>query len=187
MGNKFALLCISLCIHGCLSADAPDQQSFAPTVHIALENEFADFLTWQSFEVGDEPLPAHGVGPRVAYVNRLPPSGAKHFPVGTIIVKTMQQVAGHPNGAQVHAMVKRGQNFNLDGALGWEWFELIDRNAGIGAPRWGIDWRGEEPRTGATYTCIVDTGAPIPDCNGCHMAAKENDYIKSPALQLTNF
>src|SRR6266545_7567069 len=61
-----------------------------PDTFIALQRDFASFQTWKHFTVGDAPLAGHPPGPRVAYLNHKPPAGSREYPVGTIIVKTVE-------------------------------------------------------------------------------------------------
>jgi hypothetical protein len=117
----------------------------------------------------------HIPGPRSVYINQMPPKGVKFFPVGTIIVKAVQN--GTPDQWQVFAMVKRGASFNVFGALDWEWF-------GLGLSPTGdvkIEWRGIGPPADAGY------GGPSSNpCNNCHKFSQDNDYVQTPNLQLSN-
>ena len=74
---------------------------------------------------------------------------------------------------QIHAMVKRGGNYNADGIPGWEWFDLgLDEEA-----RPVIEWRGEHPPDGECYGCAPGTdpaeAAELGDCNNCHAGAQD--------------
>ena len=102
-----------------------------------------------------------------------PAREAREFPVGTIIVK-QARLAARPEG-QLFAMVKRGGGYNLRGAVGWEWFELAEREDKSVA----IKWRGISAPSGEEYG-----GDPHGTCNVCHSEAKANDFVKSPALAL---
>src|SRR5260221_9523870 len=80
-------------------------------VFIAFTADFASFRSWQAF-----PLPAsveqgavHLPGPKTDYLNELPPTGSREFPVGTIIVKEIE--VGPFEARQVFAMVKRGGRY----------------------------------------------------------------------------
>src|SRR5262245_47396147 len=87
---------------------------------IALQDDFATFESWRRYDLGDMPIEGHPAGPRFAYLNQLPKKGAQEYPVGTIIVKAveLEEVVAW----DVFAMVKRGGNFNAEGALNWEFF-----------------------------------------------------------------
>lgn len=154
---------------------------------VAFGSDFQDFRTWQSFDVTAEAFAAGGidagVGPGtvhpdaklIEYLNKPPPTGSTEFPVGTIIVK--EGTEGDVVGRQYFAMVKRGGIQNLDGAKGWEWFEL--RNLANGTV--GIVWRGVGPPKGEVYG-----GDPNAGCNTCHVACG-NDAVCAKAVQLANF
>jgi hypothetical protein len=139
--------------------------------HVAFAPEFQAFPTWTRFDlpaidaVGDGTI--HTRGTRSIYINRLPDPGAKTFPLGTIIVKTMQT-------GEVFARVKRGGEYNKNGTRGWEWFELAPSGGA-----WVIVWRGITPPAGFCYGGIVG-GA----CNDCHMAFAHNDYVAASVLDL---
>jgi hypothetical protein len=75
------------------------------------------------------------------------------------------------------AMVKRGGDFNSEGARGWEWFELEDvEDGGV-----LIVWRGVGPPADEGYG-----GDPLTGCNECHTPGN-NDCVLAPALDLRNF
>ena len=108
---------------------------------------------------------------------QLPPisPGSTTFPIGTIIVKETDEA--DVTARQVFAMVKRGGNFNPNGAVNWEFFELINKANGIEA----INWRGYGP---IDPTMDIYGGNPNV-CNDCHGKAAPNDYVWSAALQLS--
>lgn len=122
----------------------------------------------------------HPPGDRYAYINKLPPPGSTIFPTGTIIVKTAIGADGNED-KHIHAMVKRNGGFNAKGAVGWEWMELVP--AADGSPV--ILWRDSAPPDGTGY---FDPGTlgPQGDCNTCHAASRENDFVRSEPLQLKN-
>jgi hypothetical protein len=144
---------------------------------VAMQVDFSGYSSWDAVSIGaagDDS--GHPEGERTVYVNELPPADAESFPVGTVIVKTIE-------GADIHAMVKRGEGFNTDGAVGWEWFELV--LATNGEPV--IKWRGEEPPAGETYGSLpgvpVDSGDTLTgDCNACHTARSDNDFVHAVLL-----
>ena len=157
----FPVLCAMgvCCLGACAgSGGAADQNDAGaepgnPSVFVAFDGDFANFRSWQSFDVTkdqdmDAGLDAGTVHPDsklIEYLNKPPPSGSIEFPIGTIIVK--EGTDGPVEGRQYFAMAKRGPTENLLGAKGWEWFEL--QNAADGTP--GIVWRGVNPPNGETY------------------------------------
>lgn len=147
----------------------------------------ADFLgyeTWPSFDRGVQGfVPAHPDGVTTVFVNRLPEHGAAEFPVGTIIVR--QTEIGPRETWEVHAMVKRGGEYNPLGAVGWEYFDL--RLSPEGEPRVpSILWRGEGPENeGDGYATAA--GGVLLGCNHCHGAVPENDSVIGAELQLESF
>lgn len=138
---------------------------------------FADYHSWPnwSFDGGAIPGSPHTAGPRRVYLSQKPPHGATSFPDGTVIVKEI----GNPPASQdsVFAMVKVGCDYNSQGAVDWEWFELTVDPQDSASIRWG----GSEPPPGDPYA-----GDPT-SCNECHGTAKSNDYVQSPPLQLSSF
>jgi hypothetical protein len=151
---------------------------------IAQNGDFAGYRDWPSILLSDAPDPAaHNAAPRRVFVNALPTDDDSAWPIGTIFVKEgsgLPSEAGLPT--QTHAMVKRGGRYNVDGAQGWEWFELEQ----AGAPL--IAWRGEQPPTGESYGCLLNdcaSGGTV-GCNDCHLGGRDNDFVLSDALQLGN-
>ncbi len=148
---------------------------------VAFASDFADFQRWHRTEL-DDADPRLGGGPRVVYVNALPPRGATAFPQCTMFVKTTER-GDDPSKWFMVGMAKRGGGYNADGATGWEWFDL-DANAD-GVP--AIDWRGPTPPEGRGYDCArgEDEGTEVEnvgDCNTCHAAAADNDFVLSTQL-----
>lgn len=149
-----------------------------PTQFIAIAGDFRDFRDWERIEIDATAAPAGMTGEAAAvYVNRRAPEGAARFEPGTIVVKTIE--VGDPTTWTIHAMAKRGGDYNLRGALGWEFFEL--RIEPDGTPI--VLWRGEGPSAGHGY------GRDLPDggvlelvCNDCHAAAWRTDGVLTPAL-----
>ena len=151
-------LCMSACA---TSATDPE--------FVAQDSDFQDFSAWQSWPMdATAPGSFHTTGARIVYLNRKPPSDATTWPVGTILVKTLENGSG-----DTFAMVKRGGDFNAEWARGWEWME-ISKQTGT----WQIVWRGDTPPDGAGYT---EDGV---SCNLCHAMARANDWVQSKALQL---
>lgn len=175
--RRVALLgCLGL--FACDAAD--DSPSDAPDTFIATRSDFVGFGDWERFTI-DEPavVPNHLAGFRTIYLNDRPPAGATEFPVGTMIVKW----ADGDLEAQFHAMVKRGGDYNVDGAYGWEWFDLTyDDNGDV-----VIRWRGIAPPDGECYGCAPGVEAMTPeggDCNTCHASADDNDWVHRTMLDL---
>lgn len=142
-------------------------------VYIALQRDFADFRAWPSFTLEDPVVPAaHAPGPGRIFINAMPPAGAATFPVGTMIVKTIE--SGAPSEWAVHAMVKRGGGIGEpEGLPGWELFELrFDEDE-----RPIILWRGPGPPTGLGYAAPFDGGVVELVCSDCHTAAWQNDSV----------
>jgi hypothetical protein len=141
---------------------------------IALGGDFADFRSWPRWEIPDiGTTSGHDPGePRFLYVRDPVPTWGDPFPVGAIIVKTLE--IGAETEWEVHAMVKRGGDYNVDGALGWEWFDLaIDPEAGP-----FIAWRGEGSAADpGGYVSVEATG-----CNGCHAVVASTDYVFTRAV-----
>jgi hypothetical protein len=155
---------------GCGSGSATGMPSDQP--FIALQKDFQGFQAWESFDVVGTATGIHE-GPSTVYLARPPPHGSTSWPVGTLMVKVS------PSLDKTFAMAKRGGEFNVDGARGWEWFELSLANDGV---TWSIRWRGITPPTGEGYSGVVG-GA----CNTCHVDWAANDYVGSDPLQLSNF
>ena len=112
--GRLTIVCLAL-VAGC-SSGSQDK------VFIALDGDFAPFLTWQSVDVPPNNLGAgHPGGPSVAYLSARAPAGAKKYPVGTMIVKAFES---NPDQMQwdIFAMAKRGGGFDPEGALDWEFF-----------------------------------------------------------------
>jgi hypothetical protein len=157
------------------SSDAPD----APGSCTAYASSFDGFRGWSTAPAtasADASDGLHGVGPLEVYWNKSPPHGATSFPVCTIIVKETEET--DPTKRTIFAMVKNGAPFNAAGAVGWEWFSLLDNGDGTVT----ILWRGLAAPPGQTYA-----NQAIGDCNGCHTQVADNDYVWDSALQLANF
>lgn len=155
------LLFLLACLDDALAPGAED-------AFVAMQSDFSGYPSWESYPVADLDT-GHGEGSRTVYLNQAA-SGAA-FPVGTILVKVI-------TGGETFAMVKRGGDFNTDGAYDWEWFELVAASDGTPV----IKWRGDEPPAGEQYgalpgqqadTAIGTTG----DCDTCHSGARSNDYV----------
>ena len=173
------------CGGGGSATDATDAN---PVVCVPLfAPAFRDFHSWYSVPgVGPEDAGngialaeadsgIHTVKPLVSYINHRPRPGSTSFPLGTIIVKEVND--GDLTSRQIFAMVKRGCGYNASGAVDWEWYEL--RN--IDADNVLIVWHGYGPMSGESYGGNPDT------CNDCHKGAKANDYVWTTGFQLSQF
>jgi hypothetical protein len=144
------------------------------TPFIALGSDFEGFAQWEKIDLGEHEVTGlHVAGHRVVYRNRTPAHGSKTFSKGTILVKVISDAAA--GTTQVFAMAKRDPQFNPDGALGWEWFEL---NAAGGPAQ--VMWRGATSPTTGVYAGSLVT------CNTCHTSGA-NDGVNTPELQLDTF
>lgn len=164
---------------------------------IPLQKDFADFRSWTRFDLGVGVDPAraatdtgdggvadgggadgavHVVAPRAIYLNMIPPTGSTTFPVGSILIKTTGEGTATPG--DIFGMAKRGGSYNMKGAAGWEWFELVDGTDGKPL----IVWRGIVPPAGEGYAGIVG-GV----CNDCHATFAYNDFVGSNKLLLSTF
>lgn len=161
------------------SPPAPEIRELPPRAHfVALTHDFSEFRKWGSLRNDDRSAQGetHAAGAIRLYVNALPTPGAPAFPIGTIFVKDALDQPREADGSKkLFAMVKRGGNFNLNGAKNWEWFELVERPNGSVA----IGWRGLGAPDGEGYG-----GDPLGTCNSCHQMAAPHDYVLSQTLRL---
>lgn len=174
-GGALAILAVGIAA-GCNGAT--DDTSTTGDTLIAFATNFAGYHDWSDtvIDASSTPASTHLAGKRTVYINKTPPSGSTEFPVGTIIVKELEDNA--EGEKQVFAMVKRGGGYNSKGAADWEWFEL--QNADADAVT--IVWRGVGPPAGEKYA-----GDPNGGCNVCHGGAADNDFVQTPALDLDTF
>jgi hypothetical protein len=152
---------------GC-GGTAPDPA--ADGEFVAFARDFQGFSSWSSWSV-ENMTPAgstHVSGKRTVYINRKPAADATTFPVGTVIVKRTEL------DGKLFARAKRGGTFNSKGAIGWEWFELLETPSGV-----KLKWRGVGPPKGEMYG-----GDPNAGCNMCHRLVPANDYVFSNGLML---
>lgn len=142
---------------------------------VATEEDFQGFVDWPSFELTEESLtPSHLDGPRRLYFSRVPEGPDAPFPLGTILVKTVE--AGDPTQWEIHAMVKRGGGYNEAGAKDWEFFDLDVDASGVVS----IEWRGEGPPPGSLGYPGEGEGAG--QCNGCHWLVPDRDFVFQRSL-----
>lgn len=167
-----------LCLTACGGGDSGQTGNSSDQIFLAVAEDFRGYHENPSFDVSGEAalIGIHDGSVITEYINRLPPSGATEFPLGTIIVK---EATGGTTAHELFAMVKRGGGFN-SGAPGWEWFELQNLDDGKDGVK--IVWRGFGPPVGEEYGGDAEGG-----CNKCHGACSGNDSVCSSALQLTNF
>lgn len=161
-----------------LDAGVPPRSTF-----VAFARDFEGFRRWERHPVEGAMMPVLAApGPSFVYASARAPEGARRWPVGTLLVKTIE--SGAPSQWTVHAMVKRGVPYNAHGATGWEFFELrlSDEDDSV-----SVVWRGPGPPSGHGYAAAGrDAGSePIPlVCNDCHAAAWQDDGALTPALSL---
>lgn len=164
--------------------DAASDGGAGDAPFIAFARDFRGFRGWERHLVEGAMMPVGAPdGPSYVYLNRRAPAGARRWPIGTIVVKTIEP-AGREDAWTIHAMVKRGVPYNDDGAIGWEYFEL---RLAPGAAEPVVVWRGPGPPSGHGYAARGrDAGASeIPlVCNDCHAAGWRSDAILTPALAL---
>jgi hypothetical protein len=148
------------------SADAGSAADF-----VATDGDFAGFQSWLQVTLPDDPLGGivYPPGTRVGFLNRRPPAGATRYPVGTVIIKAIEQQPA-PQSWPLFGIAKRGDDYNLAGAVGWEFFLL--RVGADGEPH--ITSRGLAPgddgfdMDSASYT----PGGMAGSCNICHGLTK---------------
>ena len=161
MSNRLALLLLTAALAGC-GAPVEPSDSF-----IAMARDFEGFEQWEKISLpgvgGDD---AHVSADRTIYVNKRAPAGATEWPKGTILVKVLP--------FDTFAMVKRAGGYNMNGAHGWEWFDLVKGTNG----ELIIKWRGLGPPVGESYNKAGQT------CNACHSTNVANDSVMTPALAL---
>lgn len=163
-------------LFACSSESGDDSNATTGSTYLAFATSFKNYKSWEKFPVtvGDA-NDVHVMGPRTEYLNKRPPKGATEFPVGTILVKELED--GPELDRKVFAMVKRGGDYNATGARGWEWFELKNEAGGNVT----IVWRGLGPPAGEKYG-----GDPTGGCNSCHGTAKAQDFVNSSGLAPQN-
>ncbi len=155
-----------------LTACGAGAQSTPSDTFIALQRDFVGFEGWEAFAPPAQAGGAtHLVGPYTVYLKARPEHGSAHFPIGTVIVKSARPDA-LMGEEKIFAMVKRGGEYNAEGASGWEWFELARSTSG--APV--ILWRGVGAPAGEKYSQVDGS------CNSCHQGSMDNDFVQSIRL-----
>jgi hypothetical protein len=147
-------------------------------VFIAEQSNFADFLSWESFDNGlATPNTGHPLGEEWLFRNEKP-SGGK-YPVGAILMKEIQ-VMPELSTWQLFAMAKRGDNYNAGGATDWEFFTLaLDTQM---QPL--ILTSGENPVDPNSTISGYGTGVDGVTCNRCHGIAgtEATDHVLDDKL-----
>jgi len=154
----------------CLDNKLDTEDVASKTEFIANTSSFAGYADWMAFEHDVTSDHDGALGTTTVYASELPDDTTQKFPLGTLLLKTMQ--AAGSDEITIHAMSKRGGTFNPRGALGWEYFELQLNKQGTPY----ILWRGDRPPTGEQYKALLgaDTAPTVEsDCNGCHGAGKD--------------
>ncbi|MFT3835913.1 MAG: hypothetical protein QM723_02815 [Myxococcaceae bacterium] len=169
-----ALLLAAVCTLGCGAQSKPDAGIDAgPNEFIAVQGDFSGYPQWHTFDLGfTDGDSAHFAGHRVVYLKQDPPHGATEWPVGTLLVKYVEADGG---ARQIFGMAKRGGDFNPDGAVGWEWFQIAPDTS----PPFFL-WRGAQPPP------FVYNNGPS-GCDDCHGAGMPNDYVLGGPLHLSSF
>lgn len=168
------------------SAPGPAPTAAPPAEHVATADDFAGFRSWERIPIEGAAVPTKARPGAVAvYARRRAPAGATAWPLGTAFVKAVES-GDDPRDWTVHAMVKRGGDFNRAG-YGWEFFGLQLTEDG----RPVILWRTEGDNDGHAYSSGLSPGITVgmaPDvelsCNDCHGNAWQDDTILTPALSL---
>jgi hypothetical protein len=176
IGSAFGVLVVAALASCAGGGGAPTTNADAD--FLAFDEDFRGYHSWHGYDVtGDADLVGIHDGSTVTeYLRELPPSGSTEFPKGSIIVK---EATGGTIPHEIFAMVKRGNDWNTSGVVGWEWFELENLDDG----KDGVKriWRGVGPPAGEMYG-----GDPNAGCNPCH-AACGNDGVCAKPLNLSLF
>jgi len=175
--HHYSVIILTFALFACETEDDGVQRT---EPFIALVRDFEGFQEWESFAVPSPAAGPHAGSDVVVFINDRPKKDVETFPPGTVIVKAVQD--GAPQAWNLHAMVKRGADFNAAGALGWEFFDLRLSNEEVPV----IIWRGPKPPLGHGYELAnpEDLNPDDTDCNTCHTSA-HNDAVLSTDLQFT--
>jgi hypothetical protein len=165
---------------GCLDDRLDPSQVGSTDVFTPLLPDFIPFRSWSRVQVGDALIAGgHAAGPRFCYVNQ--PASNGSYPIGTIIVKTVE--TGDPNTWTIHARAKQGGGVNPQGALDWYWYELLIFTSGDMA----ILWSGTAPPVAHGYEALPGVGATSSTetaCNTCHTGPRDSDSILAAPLRM---
>ena len=172
MNHARAAGVLALALLGCGGDEAAPPE---PGLFIALSPQFRDFRSWPrvAISAGDDPIDP--TQPFFAYANMPPPAAGAQYPVGSILVHTVE-LTEDPMSWEVFAMVKRGGGYNASGARDWEFFRLGFASGDVPF----IISRGFSPVDDGIYS-----SGPGRGCNGCHAAtdAAAHDYVLSRQLR----
>jgi hypothetical protein len=169
------------CLAACGAPAVPADYEPAPKL-VATDATFGEFRTWERIPLESPMVPLQAMpGPAFVYANVRPDPGVRRWPIGAVLVKTVEPSADFRDWT-VHAMVKRSERFNPEGSVGWEFFGLqLDET---GRPT--ILWRSDGHNDGHAYGS--STMALPPDrelsCNDCHALHWQSDAVLTPALSL---
>jgi hypothetical protein len=187
MVSRFRLLAL-VCLTSAAACtdDGGDVDGGVAQSFIALDHDFAGFQSWYSVDLPLSVL-SEAVDPkgaRFGFLNRRPPAGTTHYPVGTILVKAIKP-SDDPATWEIFGVAKRGDDFNVDGATGWEFFLL--RMARNGEPY--ITSRGLAPRDDGFDggSSSYSPGGAAGGCNLCHgqPTYAASDHVIATALAPT--
>lgn len=174
----------STCLLLCAALAAGCTEGEPGSVFIALQSDFASFESWPKFFLGDGPLDGHPTGGRHGFINKPAPKGSTTYPVGSILVKTVEFGTSKLEW-EMFAMAKRGGEYNLGGAKDWEFFTLKFSTGGVPV----IVTRGTNPADlesdgGAPGHGYADTAGTGITCNRCHGLAgtERQDHIIASVL-----
>lgn len=171
--KKLVPLALALVGTACLDNELePTADGAAPSTYFAFARDFAPYKDWMTSETDVQDDHGGIVGKTTVYVSKMPDKQTHAFDVGSMLVKTMA-----PSGTDeltIHAMSKRGVGFNVSGAQGWEYFELLLNSDG--SPF--ILWRGAAPPSGEMYQSLLTandrSGQQLEgDCNSCHADGRD--------------
>lgn len=100
------------------AAKSPPVQQF-----IIQDSDIADFTSWYSQPFVADPSAdiVYPPGSRVGFINHVAAPGTTSYPVGTIIIKAIEN-SKDPTTWEMFGMSKRGGDYNAAGAVGWDFF-----------------------------------------------------------------
>ena len=169
------LVTVAVIALGCAPSEDAPPDSGGSGSFIALAPDFADFATWPAITLGAmDGTRGHDAGISRIHLRGVVPAPSEPFATGTILVKVTETTPSVVDW-EVHAMVKRGGDYNATGAVGWEWFDLA--LTADGEPV--ITWRGEGSASdpGSYGGLETDAGPFAQTCNGCHGVVDYDDYV----------
>jgi hypothetical protein len=148
-----------------------------PSAFIATQSDFAGYAAWERYDLGMAMNGGHPIGPQFVYRSGLPANG--RYPVASILVKEIQ-IGTLPQQWELFGMVKRGGNFNPNGARDWEFFTLKLNDDGLPI----ILTRGANPADSDSQGHGYAAAVGGVTCNRCHglLATQVNDHVLSPPI-----